>query len=1030
MKKITAFSILTILFYIFTSCTGPSVNGNASVVVEFPSDTSLHIQDMAEDVIQAGELTCTVRTLGAYKKSNSKRYISLSDINNDTITLSGLSFTNNLDVIVEISCKNTIWYYGRLSNLTIRGGEITVNIDLKKNDGSYVPDYGDDAGPSYVPPAADAGFVLVNANGNATFKMGREGAASGQYGESPVHNVKLTRRYYVCDHEVTQKEYGDVMGILYSDEVKDVPVEITYQKAMEYCNRRSSSEGLNSCYSVNGSADASTWPTNVLTGTIVCDMDSNGYRLPTEAEWEYMARGGSDIVTAKIYGGTLDETQIGDYAWYSVNSEDKLHDVKQKNPNGYGLYDVCGNAAEWCWGVQTEYSSEDVTDPVTQSGDGYISYRGGSYKSNELCVTQRAGVAAGGIGTQSNGLRVVRSLVPDLKKIEITSLPSKTVYLLNESFDKTGMIVKAYSADGTIEDVTSKVTYSGFSSTALNDSLPVTVSYTKNGITKTATLALSIVETMGTGNFVYTSAKVGDIILADGSIASYTEFDRTTMKAAAVIFREASDTQPALGVGLVESPVSARWSVSGSEAYKTTVSYMKNDSLTDGSKGWNLMLSATNNDLTANPDYYSAWYFCKNYGTNNGLLTLNNKWYFPTVSEMKEFKNTFATVNSSLTKVGGTVLKNAYYKTCNQNSTQGYIDTINPSTGATSSCQKTDVSNYTVRAIRAFGKPKQWSVNSLSLQSKLVINGIEVAYTGEAAVLTETKLIPNTTYGTMFKTGRNITLSPYIIGKYEVTQKLFSTVMGYNPSLCNSSNSSYKPDSNSDIPNLPVDNVNWYEACAFCNELTKSLFGTATDQFVYYSDRAFSTVYTVDDALNQVNAYMKPGAKGYRLPTGAEWEYAARGGEYSTEEQYQYRYSGVDSNNTSSAWDSTLDRSVWYLFNLENGNTVSGAGTQLTSGYSGFSSKRVGRKSTNAAGIYDMSGNVNEWCYDKYQLTLENPVSITDPLGPDDDSITSHEYRGGSWGMYAKDMQLYNRSSSSAGAKSVSMGFRICRYAD
>ena len=66
------------------------------------------------------------------------------------------------------------------------------------------------------------------------------------------------------------------METLYSDEVKDVPIEITYKKAMEYCNRRSSSEGLNPCYSVNGSTDSSTWPTNVLASTIVCDMDSNG----------------------------------------------------------------------------------------------------------------------------------------------------------------------------------------------------------------------------------------------------------------------------------------------------------------------------------------------------------------------------------------------------------------------------------------------------------------------------------------------------------------------------------------------------------------------------------------------------------------------------------------------------------------------------------------------------------------------------------------------------------------------------------
>ena len=190
VKNLAPFFILTIFLYVFTACTDPSISGNASVVVEFPSDTSLHIQDMEEDVTQAGELICTVRTLGAYKKSIAKKYFSLSEMNNDSIILSDLSFTNNLDVIVEISCKDTIWYYGRLSNLAIRGGKITANINLKKNDGSYVPDYGDDAGSSYVPPAAGVGFVLVNANGNVTFKMGREGATSGGLtGESPVHNV-------------------------------------------------------------------------------------------------------------------------------------------------------------------------------------------------------------------------------------------------------------------------------------------------------------------------------------------------------------------------------------------------------------------------------------------------------------------------------------------------------------------------------------------------------------------------------------------------------------------------------------------------------------------------------------------------------------------------------------------------------------------------------------------------------------------------------------------------------------------------
>ena len=76
------------------------------------------------------------------------------------------------------------------------------------------------------------------------------------------------------------------------------------------------------------------------------------------------------------------------YAWYSVNSEGKLHDVSRKKPNGYGLYDFVEMLAEWCWGVQVAYSGEDVTDPVTQPGDGYISFRGGSYESSKtMCNT-------------------------------------------------------------------------------------------------------------------------------------------------------------------------------------------------------------------------------------------------------------------------------------------------------------------------------------------------------------------------------------------------------------------------------------------------------------------------------------------------------------------------------------------------------------------------------------------------------------------------------------------------------------------
>jgi len=202
-----------------------------------------------------------------------------------------------------------------------------------------------------------------------SFKMG-DTFGDGNYFEKPSHDVILSS-FYISKYEITQKNWIETMGNnpakFWND---DNPVEsITWNDAIEFCNQRSMLEGLQQCYRYEG-------------GKIICDFNANGYRLPTEAEWEFAARGGLQSKNTKFSGSS----NITEVAWYYNNSDNSPHPVGLKLPNELGIHDMSGNVWEYCWDFYDEnyYSQSPQQNPAGPSSGNSHVIRGGSWTDDAV----------------------------------------------------------------------------------------------------------------------------------------------------------------------------------------------------------------------------------------------------------------------------------------------------------------------------------------------------------------------------------------------------------------------------------------------------------------------------------------------------------------------------------------------------------------------------------------------------------------------------------------------------------------------
>ncbi len=240
-----------------------------------------------------------------------------------------------------------------------------------------------------------------------SFSMGSSNSID-DYGAQPPHHVTVSA-FYMGLTDVTQADYQALMGVnpSYFDTGVSAPgrpvEQVTWFDAALYCNARSRRDGYDTVYSYTGRTMDSIWCTNL--SNISYDLTKNGYRLPTEAEWEYACRAGTN--TEFYWGSDTGGDTAG--AWFNGNCRSTMA-VAMKPPNDFYLYDMAGNVWQWCNDWYGSYSATAQTNPTGPTAGSYRVLRGGSwnYGPNYLRSAFRYDLVTPGDRYYGFGFRCVR----------------------------------------------------------------------------------------------------------------------------------------------------------------------------------------------------------------------------------------------------------------------------------------------------------------------------------------------------------------------------------------------------------------------------------------------------------------------------------------------------------------------------------------------------------------------------------------------------------------------------------------------
>ena len=728
----------------------------------------------------------------------------------------------------------------------------------------------------YTETIADLNFSMefVYVEGG-TFMMGCEGEGCSDQSK-PIHEVTLDG-YYIGKFEVTQAQWNAIMGNTSNFNGDNLPIgNITWIEAKLFCDKLSQKTGRK-------------------------------YALPTEAQWEFAARGG---IKSKGYEYSGSNTP-SDVAWYAGDA----HTVGSKVPNELGLYDMSGNVLEWCADWYGPYNSVAVTNPVGPNfGDRRVARGGSHFYASRACSVSYRSRFDPNSHISHIGLRIVcldTNYDPAAVMIDTLSgtVYTETISNINFSMEMVGVQGGTFAMGCTFEQ-----------SDCDNEESPLhQVSLSSYHISKYEITQAQWKAVMGT-TIEQQAAKARDSRMAgvgDNYPVYYVSW--TEAKEFCDKLSEKTGKKYAL-------PTEAQWEFAARGGNK--------------SKGYKHSGSNTLDDV--------AWYYDNSNGTTHtiGAKTPNELGIYDMSGNVLEWcadwygaYSSDAVTNPTGPYSGnGRVFRGGNWRYPDDVCRVSYRNGSGPGSrgyilGFRVVCLDT---NYDPTIVVADTNGVTYSETISDINFDMEMVGVQGGTFDMGATAEQDGIFVDDNEKPVHK----VTLSSYYIGKYEITQAQYKAIMDTNPSY-------YKGD------NLPVDNVTWLKAKEFCEKLSA-----------------------------------KTGKK-YVLPTEAQWEYAARGGNRKN----GYKYSGGND----------PDVVAWNANNSEN------------------KPHAVGTKSQNELGIYDMSGNVLEWCADWYGSY--SSADATNPQGPS--SGSERVARGGSWVLHDTFCRVSYRESMTPDHCGFDYGFRV-----
>jgi uncharacterized repeat protein (TIGR02543 family) len=766
-----------------------------------------------------------------------------------------------------------------------------------------------------------AATTITGSGTEGAFPEGRIVALSGYEiaAYETTYDLWYAVKYWAEDNGYTfartgREGHDGVAGGEPSAEGKTKPVTtISWRDAIVWCNALSEWSGRTPVYTFLGAVLRDSTIDSACDNAVV-NLSGDGYRLPTEVEWEAAARGGNPAAAAWSYNFAGSDS-AGTVAWYSGNSGNAAHNVAGKaagSASNGATYDLSGNVWELCWDWSGSIGTGAVANPGGASLGTQRVMRGGGYSSDEDRIRTVYRDTSGSSSTGSTlGFRVV----------------SRYGTFATATYDTEG---------GTAPFVTTEVTPGYLYSLAIpsKDDYVFAGWYSEAGGTGTQL----------TNRF---GASVG--VWTGGNATVYARWEQ--------IYTITYDLTGGTGITsgsytIYDLPVTLPTTGMSRTGY-TFAGWYDNSALTGSAV--TQIPAGTTGDLT----FWAKWTGVQYTIAYNGN---GNTAGSPPASQTK----TYGT-NLTLQSGQGTLLKRGYVFNGWNTSADGTGTAY--ASGAVMSTDYTSTAGATVTLYA------QWTPFTLQTPAQ---------YRSMAALPAVTRTV----------SGRTVTLSKYDIAKYETTYELWYEVKSQAGAYGYTFHQVGREGSDETKPagaaptatgkTQPVTDISWRDAIVWCN-----LYSEIEGKLPVY---VYNGV-VIKDATNGTacdNAVFT-GNNGYRLPTEAEWEAAARG----------YTYSGSE----------TIGNVAWYSDNSDATHTVGG-------------------KQANAWWIYDMTGNVEEWCWDWYEATITDAggtgsIAVpVNPIGPD--TGTQRILRGGSWLSNAAACEVtYRLSYYVPSSHAFIYGFRV-----